>query len=193
MIGWLIFPIVPVVLEDWYYAFSFYLSVPPDPYDWEAMTWALILGPLLGYGFLAGATLGLADDPDRRGWRSWWSRRSIWVGVGPWIGFLAALAIGLVLYGVGRLIDSLGWTFADVPGTQTIWVVVIVAGFATTAYGWLVVAVAAVRRAARAGERRGAVGRGLATALVFVGTLFGSYWAVTGLWRGYYFDPTILD
>jgi hypothetical protein len=36
-----------------------------------------MMGLLLGYGFLAGATLGFPDDPDRRGFRSWLSRQAV--------------------------------------------------------------------------------------------------------------------
>ena len=48
----------------------------------------LMLGPLLGYGFLAGATVDLPDDvgPPRRGWRRLAARRSVWVAIGPWWG-----------------------------------------------------------------------------------------------------------
>ncbi len=48
------------------------------------------------------------------------------------------------------------------------------------------------------GGRRGSAGcgglwyRGLLTALAFVGSLFGSFWAATSIWRSYFFDPRIV-
>ena len=33
--------------------------------------------------------------------------------------------------------------------------------------------------------------RGVAVAAVFVGSLFGGFWAVTGWWRAYFFDPRV--
>jgi hypothetical protein len=32
----------------------------------------------------------------------------------------------------------------------------------------------------------------LAVALAFVGSLFGSFWAATALWRTYFFDPRVV-
>jgi hypothetical protein len=95
IVGWLVFPLVPVVLEDFYYQicnlnlFST-SSFGPDPREWGWFLWVLMLGPLVGYGFLAGATVDLPDDvgPPRRGWRRLAARRSVWVGIGPWWGFL---------------------------------------------------------------------------------------------------------
>jgi hypothetical protein len=63
---------------------------------------------------------------------------------------------------------------------------------ATLAYGWVVPASAAVRRARRAGCAWRSVRRGLAAALAFVGSLFGSFWAATEAWRGFFFDPRVV-
>jgi hypothetical protein len=63
----------------------------------------------------------------------------------------------------------------------------------TLAYGWLFVARAAVRRAGRVGRGREALWRGLVTAVGFVGSLFGSFWAITAVWRSYFFDPRVLS
>ena len=91
IVAWFVFPLVPVVLADCYYQtcnlnlFST-LTVGPDPREWGWFLWVVMLGPLLGYGFLAGATVDLPDDiaPTLRGWRRLIGQRSVWVGIGPW-------------------------------------------------------------------------------------------------------------
>src|SRR5690242_15117340 len=93
VVAWLVFPLVPVVLETAYEAVAnlnlFSRSeYGPDPRDWDTVTWALMLGPLLGFGFLAGATIGLPAASVRRGFRGWFGRPIVWVAVGPWIGAL---------------------------------------------------------------------------------------------------------
>ena len=64
--GWLVFPLVPVILEDFYYQTQFesFLDrgVGSRSRDWGWCTWIIMLGPLLGYGFLAGATVDIPDD-----------------------------------------------------------------------------------------------------------------------------------
>ena len=67
IVAWLLFPLVPVVLEDIYYSISNLNlgragSAGPDPHDWNWLIWIIMLGPLMGYGFLAGATLRLPDE-----------------------------------------------------------------------------------------------------------------------------------
>ena len=76
VIGWLVFPLVPVILENFYYqACNINLFSPspngPDPREWDWGLWIIMLGPLLGYGFLAGATVDIPDDlgPSCRGLR----------------------------------------------------------------------------------------------------------------------------
>ncbi len=74
VLAWLLFPLVPVVLEDAYYGicnFEFFENVRfgPEPHDWDWTKWLLMLGPLVGYGFLAGATTHMPDEiglPGRR-------------------------------------------------------------------------------------------------------------------------------
>ncbi len=34
--------------------------------------------------------------------------------------------------------------------------------------------------------------RGVVAALVFVGSLFGSFWAITSAWRSYFFDSRVM-
>ena len=87
-LDWLIFPLVPVVLADTYFQTVNFGNV--DPHDWGWLNWVLLLGPLVGYGFLAGATLDLPNesDPTRRRWRRLLARRGMWVAVGPWVGFI---------------------------------------------------------------------------------------------------------
>ncbi len=93
-LAWLAFPIAPVVLGGFYHDvvnWSFDERGGPDPFDWGWFQWVTLLGPLLGFGFLAGATLDLPDDPAARGWLS---RRALWVSLGPWAGLLVWPARG---------------------------------------------------------------------------------------------------
>jgi hypothetical protein len=84
IVAWLIFPLVPVILEDFHYQFSNPRGA--DPRDWDWVMWVLLTGPLIGYGFPAGATADLPEElgPSRRGWRRLVARRSVSVAVGPW-------------------------------------------------------------------------------------------------------------
>ena len=213
IVAWLVFPLVPVVLEDWYYqicAFSLdsRWRFGPDPREWDWFLWVVMIGPLLGYGFLAGATADVPDDDrqGRRGWRWLAARRSVWVATGPWWGPLVLFAIWF----------GCGFLNGQFPALQTLavpeptsikgtWAEPVLAwisgalawvGIAFVAviwaYGWLWPAWAALRRAARIGRLRRALYRGLAIALAFVGSLFGSFWAATSLWRSYFFDPRVM-
>jgi hypothetical protein len=204
-LAWLVFPLVPALLGSTYQQTFNRLLVGegPDPRQWGVLTWVLLAGPLAGYGFLAGATLDLPDDSSRRGWRGWLARRSVWVGVGPWAGFLFCSALFYTLvfadtsmawaFPAGR-----GWVDRSISGWQqtstgrllggTLAIVVV----GTLAFGWLLVAMAALLRARRTGRCRRAIGRGLAAALGFVGSLFGSFWAITEVWRAYFFDPRVV-
>ena len=198
-VAWLVFPLAPALAGTLSYEvlnFSFGDRNGPDPYDWDWSKWLLLTGPLLGYGFLAGMTLGLPDDPARRGLRGWLSRRSLWVGVGPWVGFLSAAA---VLYTGSHAVNwafpkGLGWSGISSPQWLAVglaWIVQWALG-AWLAYGWLIVARAALRRARQLGRYRQSIGRGLVAAIGFVGSLFGSFWAVTAAWRGYFFDARMV-
>jgi hypothetical protein len=63
--AWLVFPILPALLGRTYHEtfnFAFTQKTGPDPRDWGWLAWVLLAGPLVGYGFLAGATLGLPDE-----------------------------------------------------------------------------------------------------------------------------------
>ncbi|HEV3164918.1 MAG TPA: hypothetical protein VGZ22_12890 [Isosphaeraceae bacterium] len=194
VVSWLVFPLVPVLLAQTCYQF---LNMGDgDPRAWDAGNWLIALGPLWGFGFLAGATAGVSDVPGRRRLWAWLTRRSVWVGVGPWVGFLfwASITYGLSgaewlaerLFGPSNESESVSfWT--GWKGEFLLWTILV-----TMAYGWLIVAVAAVRRARRAGQFWGAVRLGLLTALVFVGSLVGSFWTATQVCRSYFFDPTIV-
>jgi hypothetical protein len=63
---------------------------------------------------------------------------------------------------------------------------------ASLAYGWLVVALAALYRGRRLGRLRQALRSGLAVALAFVGSLFATFWAAIEFFRTYFFDPRTL-
>jgi hypothetical protein len=215
VIGWLVFPLVPVILEDVYYQIcnlnfeSSSSRAGPDPRAWGWGLWIVVVGPLLGYGFLAGATADIPDEsgPSVRGLRRLLSRRAVWVAIGPWCGFLF-LATGFFgLWLASQIPDSLtSWVESQIPESlkknlhvpeswkggwvETVfwWALGLVLG-GILAYGWLWPARAALRRAARIGRLRRALDRGLLTALTFVGSLFGSFWAATSIWRSYFFDP----
>jgi hypothetical protein len=199
-----VFPLVPVILADGYYGIctwelfsdARFGGFGPEPRDWGWGVWIIMLGPLLGYGFLVGATVDVPDElgtPQRRLLR-FLSRRSVWVGIGPWCG-------GPILFGVllvfGNLFPAPGNQAMPEPWKGT-WVESVLAwlfngAFAVLlAYGWLWTAWAALRRAARVGRLRRAFCRGLSVALAFVGSLFGGFWAATSWWRAYFFDPRIV-
>jgi hypothetical protein len=201
-LAWLAFPLVPTLAGTTSFRvlnFSFDGHGGPDPWDWDGIAWAILAGPLLGYGFLTGATLGLPDEPGRRGVRGWLGRRSLWVAVGPWIGFLSAAVVSYL----GSLAASrwnrafpqgLGVPSVSLPEwlSEALTSVVEWAVIAWIAGGWLLVALAALRRARRLGRLRRSIGRGLIAAVGFVGSLFGSFWAVTAAWRSYFFDTKIV-
>jgi hypothetical protein len=204
-IAWMLLPIVPALLGSTYHqTINFEFSGErPDPREWRWFAWVVLTGPLLGYGFLAGATLTLTDDPGRRGPRSWLARRSVWVTVGPWVGFLFWMsvfhAIGPVTAGLNRLYPpSQEWRVLSSPFWQEtrvgrlLGLGLMIAGIGSLAYGWLLVAIAAIRRARRLDRLRQALRHGLATAFGFVASLFGSFWTINEAWRSYFFDPTIL-
>lgn len=204
-LGWLVFPAVPVVLEGSYNGileFSQGDRQPPDPRDWAWWTWVVELGPLLGFGFLAGATLDLPDPPtDRRGPVAWLSKRSVWVALGPWSGPAWVAALSLWFQGLPPLPRAV----ADRLGGAERWLSEVGAGpvlgtgffallVALIGYAWLWPAWSVVRRARAAGPGRAwrAVRRGIGVALAFVASLFGTFWAVTEAWRGFFFDPRVV-
>jgi hypothetical protein len=206
IVAWFVFPLVPVVLEDFHYQCSNFAG--PDPREWGWFMWVLMLGPLLGFGFLAGATVDLPDDvgPPRRGWRRLAARRSVWVAFGPWCGYLPLFA---GFYAFGYLVSQFPARpnrGPDEPAYwQGTWIESVLAWIAWAlgwallvsltvmwSYGWLWPASAALKRAARIGRFQRAFYRGLAVSLTFVGSLFGGFWAATALWRSYFFDPRIV-
>ena len=214
ILAWMLFPAVPLLLESYYHGFlitSLIANASADPRHWGWQNWLSELGPLIGFGFLAGATLALPDEPTtRRGPRAWLGRRAFWVSVGPWAGFLAWGAAVWCLMGIAWIADSLSRPNQPVPAppaatvpappvaAQETWLswgvgwMFIIFLVATFCYGWLVFAIAVIRRGRRLGAAWLAVRRGLVTALAFVGSLFGSFWAVTEWWRAYFFDPRIM-
>ena len=201
-LGWLIFPLVPALLATTYHQTCNFWA--PTLASGIGSCWVILLGPLCGFGFLAGATAGLPDEPNRVGLGAWFSRRAGWVAFGPWMGFLFWAGVYWILAGMDKLANlafpgwdwgsAIGWPGLD-PAGWAAWAIGWTVGilfFGSLAYGWLIPARAAIRRAARAGRRREAVRRGLATMVGFVGSLFGSFWAITEAWRGYFFDPTVM-
>jgi len=210
VLAWLVFPLVPVILEDFYYQIcniNLFSSTPtgPDPREWGWFLWIVMLGPLLGYGFLAGATVDIPDDlgPSCRGLRRLLSRRAVWVAIGPWCGFLFWCCVYFGITAMAILIPD-NWNQNQNVQSQQLqgawvetmhmvlnWIIVVVV-VGILSYGWLWPARAALRRAARIGRLRWVAYRGLLTAMGFVGSLFGSFWAATSLWRSYFFDPRIV-
>jgi hypothetical protein len=200
-LGWPVLPLVAALLGSAYHrTINDTLSGGADPHDWGWLTWVLLAGPLFGYGFLAGATLGLPDDHCRRGVWAWLARRSVWVAIGPWLGFVVW---SVVYFGLGFLENVAAWayparqewTLPSFAAWQERWAgwlflrAVTIGVLGSLAYGWLVVALAALRRARRLGRLGPTFRRGLAVALGFVGSLFGTFWAVTEFCRSYFFDP----
>jgi hypothetical protein len=202
-VAWLMFPMVPVMLEEFYYQITVNLlgssTVGPDPVDWGWGTWILMLGPLLGYGFLAGSTAEVPDQVtgQQRRLRRVVARRAVWVAIGPWAGFLFIVSAFFVFTFLNRVLpqyegnDWLGswrdsWAVAIL---GWVWIVIF---FGIFAYGWLWPAWAALRRAGRIGLWRRALYRGIVTTLAFVGSLFGSFWAITAAWRSFFFDPRVM-
>jgi hypothetical protein len=195
---WFILPLVPAIVGSLYYQVfnePFAIKGGPDPYDWGWIAWLMVTGPLLGYGFLAGATLGLSDETGQGRIRSCLSRRSVWVTVGPWFGFLAVAAL---FYMWSQLASVFSLSGPDFSGWDATWIgwligrILVVCVLGWIAYGWTLVATLALRRARREGQFRRAFRRGLAVALGFVGSLLGSFWAVTTLLREYFFDKRIM-
>ena len=192
--AWLTFPIVPVLLAS-----SFYSTVNiggEDPRQWGFWRGMVLLGPLAGYGYLAGATLRLPDDHEKRDWRSLLSRRALWLGLGPWFGFLVVAGIYLTLGGIDWVLvrilsdDRLAaWRQVTNWGPNRPGVDILVIG--VVAYGWVVVALAAARRAFTRGRLWKSICRGLLTAGGFLGSLMGGFWAATSVFRAYFFDPRI--
>lgn len=203
---WLAYPVVPLLLEDTYYQLcTFELGANhqygPDPYDWGVWQWAMILSPLCGFAILAGCTWKIGDEAGRSGWwRSWRSRRSVWVGIGPWLGLVSLAAVWFVVAAGGWVLERMGIRLPQESDVfqrmealgKVVMAVVTVAVLTWLAAGWLIVAWAALRRARRMGRFRGALGTGVGLAIVFVGSLFGGYWLVTTMWKDYYFDPAIV-
>jgi hypothetical protein len=205
MFAWLIFPLIPVVLEDTHFGISSFgflnsAGTGPDPYVWNWFIWVLVLGPLVGYGFLAGATISVRDNPSpRRGWRRLLGRRAVWVAIGPWWGAIACVAIYFGLASLDQLFPGSARRVSQIqqPWTST-WAYGIVSWAITIllvvlwAYSWLWPAWAALRRSARIGQWKRSIVHGIVTAAAFVGSLFGSFWVATAVWRSYFFDPRIV-
>lgn len=198
-LGWLLVTMLPVALATGYNEVASFLhngDLPPDPRDWNWVVWALQLGPLLGFGFLAGATLRVPDPVfERRGPGRWLRKRAFWVAVGPWLGLVMAAAVFLALSAIEALIGLLRSappqpeppSSAPAPSwTQELLLAVAMGAF--LGYLWLIPAVAAVRRAKRIGLGWDAFQRGALVALAFVTSLFGGFWAATEAWRGFFFD-----
>jgi hypothetical protein len=186
--GWVIYPAVPATLAMSYHRIlsfrrgTFLTGADPRIWSWDQAY--LLLGPLVGFAFLAGATLDLPDPPGLRGWHRVFDRRAAWVAVGPWWGALAVLAVA--------------WAEERWPGARPSppgWLALGLAYgacYGLLPAGWLLVAVAAMARARGLGRLGRAVWRGLATVVAFVGSLVGGFWAATELWRSYFFDPKVL-
>lgn len=202
-LAWLVFPLIPVVLEELYYqvVVNYFgnLRSGPDPGDWGWGTWVMMLGPLVGYGFLAGATAEVPDEVSgpKRGVSRIVARRAVWVAAGAWAGFFLIGAIFLNCVWFSSLVPPMPTLVVPGPSEDSwastvigwIWTVLLLAIFA---YGWLWPAWAALRRAGRIGLWRRAMYRGVVTAIAFVGSLFGSFWAITSAWRSFYFDPRVM-
>lgn len=199
---WLFFPLAPAFLASAYSQMRF---VTNDPRDWDLLLWLWALGPLLGFGFLAGASLGV-PDPDVTPSTTWrqhvlrpFVRRSVWIAVGPWLGFLAWVALYFLIDLLGKIIaslfqnpPSLGLLSGDGWPSAVFWYGIFLPTYAWT---WLIFAVLLLRRAHKIRRFGRSLWQGVVTAVLFAGSLFGTFWAVTETWRTYFFDtrlPTLL-
>jgi hypothetical protein len=190
---WFAFPAMSCVLA----IFCYNTTNPQqhDPRQWGPLDWVLLLGPLIGFSFVAGATSILPDDPTVRGVRSIWSRRALWMGVGPWFVFLLWVAGYYAFQLVSSVLPLERWTFGKegMPSYGNVLGIAAWCFVGTSCYGWLIVAVAVIRRGRRLQRLGKALWRGLATAAVFVGSLIGTFWAATAAFRSYFFDPTVVQ
>jgi hypothetical protein len=204
--AWLLFPLVPVLLEDLYYQIGNLGASSrfgPDPHEWGWVDWVIMLGPLIGFSFLAGATQDIPDNlgSTRGRLARLFARRAIWVAIGPWCGLLFLLGCYFAFGFLAGLLDTLipaaqpPSTEAPAPITtaqQIAFGVLMVAVLAILAYGWLWPAWAAMRRAAKVRQAGHALYRGLVTMVAFLGSLFGSFWAITSAWRSHFFDSRVV-
>jgi hypothetical protein len=199
---WLLVTTLPVALAVGYNEVASFLhngDLPPDPRDWNWAGWALQLGPLLGFGFLAGATMHVPDPIFECRWpRQWVRKRAIWVAVGPWLGLVIAAAVFLTLRAIEALME---WLRSATPQPEppssapapswTREVLLAVAMGAFLGYLWLIPAVAAIRRAKRIGLAWDSFKRGAVLASAFIASLFGGFWAATEAWRTFFFDTRV--
>lgn len=185
-VGWAALPLVPALLAATSYKAANFME--HDPREWGIVEFVVLLGPLVGYGFLAGATAVVPDEQAGRGLKAWLRRRSFWVGVGPWAGFLVCVAgyfaYELILKRVPlpELLSGNGYASKAF----------IIAVLAIYGYGWLVIAWIALRRAKRQRRLGLAFRRGVAVAFGFVGSLIGTFWGITSGWRAFFFDTTVV-
>jgi hypothetical protein len=206
LIAWVLFPLIPVLLEDMHYSvsnleFGDSSRAAPDPHVWGWVTWVVVLGPLVGYGFLSGATLSIPDDPaePRSRWRRLLARRAVWVAIGPWWGALVCVGVFFGLVNLEKLFPALFQSIPSIPESwKTTWAYWLISWAAMIflvviwAYSWLWPAASALRRAGRLREWRRSLVRGIVMAGAFVGSLFGSFWAATTIWRSYFFDSRVV-
>jgi hypothetical protein len=194
LILWLVFPVVPVLMWTQYYL---WLNIEQtDPRRWTPWQSVILLGPLTGYGFLAGATVRLIDPQATGRWFTIFARRAVWVTVGPWVGFLTWSAYALTWTGVNWVLAHTlseqryaAWLrFVSGPA-QVAWLGELALG--GIAYGWLIVAAFAARRARRQARLARSACSGVLAAAGFLGSLLGGFWAATSILRTYFFDSRI--
>lgn len=194
-LAWIIFPVVPTLLGGLFYQtlnFSLGDRGGPDPSEWDWGRWAVLIGPLVGYGFLAGATLRLMDEAEPRRIRRWLGKRSLWVAIGPWIGFLSGAALIYLLSTVESWVPEQTRDRIRQSFSASTWGAIGIACLAWAAYGWVLIAFLVLRRARRRGQMSKSLWGGLVAAVAFVGSLFGTFWAITAAWREYFFDKRIM-
>ena len=190
VLGWLAFPLAPVILENIYHQFICFNA--SDPYQWDWVTLGARDGAPLGLWLPGGGDAGPARRPG--------SARGAVVAVAPgglgrgrpWLGFVACAGL---FWAYLFLINYVSFPPTLLDSIPTMgWIVTWALGIlfcGTFAYGWLIFAHAAVR--ARRGWAAGRGGRaGLAMMVGFAGSLFGSFWAVTAAWRSFFFDPRVV-
>lgn len=199
VMSWFTPPLVAVILARAYYEtfaqLLAFIDHPKEPRTWSAIDWIVQVGPLSGFAFLAGAALySPTSNSPRRLWR-WLGSNTFAVAVAPWFGFLCygvviALARGFELAWLQVVGQPLSIPRVAIPDPWS-WILVVAFYVLTLIGAWVWFAWAMLRRAAIAKRLRPALRSGLVACGMFLGSLFGVYWAVTEWFRAYFFDKRL--
>ena len=198
---------MPVVLEDLYFQvsdldFSSSGRAGPDPRVWGWLVWISCSARSWAMGSWPArrCTCRTMIRPPRGRVRRLLSRRAVWVAIGPWWGTFVCMGVFFTFVYADRLFPG---SFSPFPSafrrswkdTWAYWAgtwALSIAAVVIWAYSWLWPAWSALRRASALGQWSRSLVHGIVMAGTFVGSLFGSFWAATAVWRSYFFDPRIV-